>query len=68
MPSTTLQTRADAVVTAWLEGAESAFGETNPAGPLYVGGAVAEAALVDATNAIFTQCSSCTGSMNSYCC
>ena len=67
MSKTTL-TRADEIVAAWLDGAESAHGELNPAGPLYVGGAATEAALVDASNALFTACSSCTGSLNSWCC
>lgn len=61
-------TRAEALVSAWLDGAESADGELNPAGPLYVGGAATEAALTDATDALFTACSSCTGSMTTWCC
>ncbi|MFF0431178.1 DUF6229 family protein [Streptomyces sp. NPDC004327] len=61
-------TRADDIVTAWLQGAESAFGTDNPAGPLYVGGAAGEAALTDGTEALLTGCSSCTGSLHSYCC
>ncbi|MBN3930785.1 hypothetical protein IQ279_14260 [Streptomyces verrucosisporus] len=67
MPQATL-TRADEIVAAWLDGAESSHGELSPAGPLYVGGDATEAALVDATDALFTACSSCSGSMNSYCC
>ncbi|MFE5297219.1 DUF6229 family protein [Streptomyces sp. NPDC056632] len=61
-------TRTDDIVTAWLQGAESAFGADNPAGPLYVGGAAGEAALTDGTEALLTGCSSCTGSWHSYCC
>ncbi|MHC0430991.1 DUF6229 family protein [Streptomyces sp. O3] len=61
-------TRTDEIVTAWLQGAETACGTDNPAGPLYVGGAAGEAALTDATEAMFTACSSCSGSMHSYCC
>ncbi|MFJ9824825.1 DUF6229 family protein [Streptomyces sp. NPDC101160] len=61
-------TRADEIVTAWLQGAESALGADNPAGPLYVGGAAGEAALTDGTEALLTGCSSCTGSLHSYCC
>ncbi|MFE0701684.1 DUF6229 family protein [Streptomyces sp. NPDC058872] len=61
-------TRTDEIVAAWLQGAETAFGTDNPAGPLYVGGAAGEAALTDATEALFTGCSSCTGSLHSYCC
>ncbi|MFP8961533.1 DUF6229 family protein [Streptomyces nanhaiensis] len=61
-------TRADEIVAAWLDGAESSHGELNPAGPLYVGGAATEAALVDATDALFTACSSCTGSLTTFCC
>ncbi|MFJ5709436.1 MULTISPECIES: DUF6229 family protein [unclassified Streptomyces] len=60
--------RTDEIVTAWLQGAETALGEYNPAGPLYVGGAAGEAALTDATEALFTGCSSCSGSWHSYCC
>lgn len=45
MPQTSVATTA--VLDAWLAGAESAYGQTNPAGPLYVGGAAAEAALTD---------------------
>ncbi|MFH0242841.1 DUF6229 family protein [Streptomyces sp. HK10] len=67
MPQATL-TRADEIVAAWLDGAESSHGEPNPAGPLYVGGAATEAALVDATDALFTACSSCTGSLTTFCC
>lgn len=39
MPQTSVATIA--VLDAWLAGAESAYGQTNPAGPLYVGGAAA---------------------------
>lgn len=67
MPTTTL-TRVDQIVDAWLDGADSAYGESNPAGPLYVGGIATEAALVDATEALFTACSSCSGSMTTMCC
>ncbi|WP_426368082.1 DUF6229 family protein [Streptomyces sp. E-08] len=66
--SITSITRADEIVTAWLQGAETAFGTDNPAGPLYVGGAAGEAALTDGTEALLTGCSSCTGSLHSYCC
>ncbi|MGF1428002.1 DUF6229 family protein [Kitasatospora sp. LaBMicrA B282] len=59
---------ADAVVEAWLRGAEGADGFANPAGPLYVGGSAAEAALTDASRAVFTHCSSCSGSTVYACC
>lgn len=57
-----------AVIEAWLSGSETAFGEANPAGPLYVGGAAAEAALTDGTDALYARCSSPSGSAGSYCC
>src|SRR5690242_18667939 len=38
---------SSAVLESWLSGSESAHGLANPAGPLYVGGNAAEAALVD---------------------
>jgi len=57
-----------AVLEAWLSGAESAFGQDNPAGPLYVGGAAAEAALTDPADSLYGFCSSPTGSRGSYCC
>lgn len=57
-----------AVLEAWLAGAESAFGQDNPAGPLYVGGAAAEAALTDSADSLYGFCSSPTGSRGSYCC
>lgn len=65
---TATATRVEHVVSAWLTGAETAYGETSPAGPLFVGGAEGEAALTDATDALMTGCSSCTGSWMSYCC
>lgn len=65
---TATATRVDHIVSAWLSGAETAYGECNPAGPRFVGGAEGEAALTDATDALMTGCSSCTGSMQSYCC
>lgn len=68
MSSAILEVRAEQIVAAWLEGAESVHGEANPAGPLYVGGSATEEALVDATDALLTQCSSCSGSVMSYCC
>ncbi|WP_326596653.1 DUF6229 family protein [Streptomyces sp. NBC_01803] len=68
MPSIRLDSPADLIVAAWLDGAESAYGQDNPAGPLYVGGAATEAALVDAAEALLTRCSSCSGSLGSYCC
>jgi hypothetical protein len=57
-----------AILEAWLSGAETAFGEANPAGPLYVGGAAAEAALTDPTDSLYGFCSSPSGSRGSYCC
>ncbi|RAG85220.1 hypothetical protein DN069_12685 [Streptacidiphilus pinicola] len=56
------------IVDAWLAGAETAFGKDNPAGPLFVGGGAAEAALTDSTDALMAFCSSPTGSYHSYCC
>ncbi|MFF7636363.1 DUF6229 family protein [Kitasatospora sp. NPDC008050] len=67
MPTLT-RSRTDAVVAAWLGGAEGADGLANPAGPLYVGGAAAEAALAESHEGILTHCSSCSASMHSYCC
>lgn len=55
------------IIALWLTGAETAFGEVNPAGPLYVGGAAAEAAIID-PELPHTGCSSCSGSLRSYCC
>jgi len=55
------------IIALWLNGAEEAYGEVNPAGPLYVGGAAAEAAIID-PELPNTGCSSCSGSLRSYCC
>lgn len=66
MPQTSVSTTA--VLDAWLSGAESAFGQTNPAGPLYVGGAAAEAALTDPSDSLYGFCSSPSGSHGSWCC
>ncbi len=66
MPQTTGSTTA--VLDAWLSGAESAFGQANPAGPLYVGGSAAEAALTDPSDSLYGFCSSPSGSQGSYCC
>jgi hypothetical protein len=57
-----------AILEAWLSGAETAFGEANPAGPLYVGGSAAEAALTDSSDSLYGFCSSPSGSRGSYCC
>jgi hypothetical protein len=61
-------TEPTAILEAWLSGAETAFGEANPAGPLYVGGSAAEAALTDSTDSLYGFCSSPSGSHGSYCC
>jgi hypothetical protein len=61
-------TESAAILEAWLSGAESAFGEANPAGPLYVGGSAAEAALTDSSDSLYGFCSSPSGSRGSYCC
>ncbi|MCX4745784.1 DUF6229 family protein [Kitasatospora sp. NBC_01287] len=61
-------TRADALVAAWLGGAEDAYGQANPAGPLYVGGSAAEAALADSYEGLLTYCSGCTASTHTFCC
>jgi Family of unknown function (DUF6229) len=66
MPQTTVP--AAAVLNAWLSGAESAYGVPNPAGPLYVGGTAAEAALTDPSDVLYGFCSSPSGSAGSYCC
>jgi hypothetical protein len=58
----------DALLDAWLEGAESAQGLANPAGPLYVGGAATEAALTDSVPLMDTGCSACTASRPVVCC
>jgi hypothetical protein len=58
----------DEILAGWLSGSESSHGMNNPAGPLYVGGEATEAALTNATDALYTGCSSCTGSAHSYCC
>ncbi|GHI04071.1 hypothetical protein AQI88_07695 [Streptomyces cellostaticus] len=57
-----------AVLDAWLSGAESAYGRLNPAGPLYVGGTAAEAALTDPSDSLYGFCSSPSGSHGSWCC
>ncbi|WP_327065059.1 DUF6229 family protein [Kitasatospora sp. NBC_01250] len=62
------RSRTDALVAAWLSGAEGVDGLANPAGPLYVGGAAAEAALAESYEGILTHCSSCSASLHSYCC
>ncbi|MFE9095908.1 DUF6229 family protein [Streptomyces sp. NPDC007264] len=56
------------VIEAWLSGAESAYGQSNPAGPLYVGGTAAEAALIDPSDSLYGFCSSPSGSHGSFCC
>ncbi|MEV5957682.1 MULTISPECIES: DUF6229 family protein [unclassified Streptomyces] len=56
------------VIEAWLSGAESAYGQSNPAGPLYVGGTAAEAALTDPSDSLYGFCSSPSGSHGSFCC
>ncbi|MEU3503713.1 DUF6229 family protein [Streptomyces hundungensis] len=56
------------VLHAWLSGAESAYGQLNPAGPLYVGGTAAEAALTDPSDSLYGFCSSPSGSRGSWCC
>jgi Family of unknown function (DUF6229) len=66
--SKTPDARIDAILAGWLSGSETVAGMHNPAGPLYVGGAETEAALTDAADMLLTKCSSCTGSLNSYCC
>ena len=63
-----MDSRIDEIVAGWLSGSESTQGVNNPAGPLYVGGEATEAALTNATDALYSRCSSCTGSLNSYCC
>ncbi|PKW05549.1 hypothetical protein SAMN05428944_7425 [Streptomyces sp. 1222.5] len=60
--------RTAAVLEAWLSGAETAYGEVNPAGPLYVGGTAAEAALTDPSDSLYGFCSSPSGSRGSWCC
>jgi hypothetical protein len=67
MPST-LDSQVGPLMAAWLGGAESAFGRSNPAGPLFVGGEAGEAALTDSTDSLMAFCSSPTGSAHSYCC
>jgi hypothetical protein len=57
-----------AVLEAWLSGSTSAHGLANPAGPLYVGGSAAEAALTDPTDMLYAFCSSPSGSAGSFCC
>ncbi|WP_369386453.1 DUF6229 family protein [Streptomyces sp. CG1] len=66
MPQSSVQ--AHVVLDAWLTGAESAFGQVNPAGPLYVGGSAAEAALTDPSDSVYGFCSSPSGSHGSWCC
>ncbi|MEU5597557.1 MULTISPECIES: DUF6229 family protein [unclassified Streptomyces] len=66
MPQTRVSTAA--VLDAWLSGAESAYGQANPAGPLYVGGTAAEAALTDPSDSLYGFCSSPSGSHGSWCC
>lgn len=58
----------DAVVSAWLAGAESADGFANPAGPLFVGGVETEQALGDPGELLLTRCSACTASRPGFCC
>jgi len=67
MPKMT-DARINEILNGWLSGSEAVSGMANPAGPLFVGGAATEDALTDATDVLFTRCSSCTGSLNSYCC
>ncbi|WP_239470328.1 DUF6229 family protein [Archangium violaceum] len=60
--------RVEEILSGWLSGSETSLGMLNPAGPLYVGGAATENALTDASDALVTRCSSCSGSAGSYCC
>lgn len=68
LTETPVRTKVDGIVSGWLAGMESVQGFDNPAGPLYVGGAATEKALVDDGDLLLTRCSSCTGSGGSYCC
>jgi len=60
--------RAQQILSGWLSGAATAGGANNPAGPLYVGGEKTETALTDPSEALYSRCSSCSGSGGSFCC
>lgn len=59
---------AEEIVSSWLTGAPVLAGVANPAGPLYVGGVSTETALAEASDSLYTGCSSCTASFHVYCC
>lgn len=67
MPKMT-DAQVNEVLSSWLSGSEHAHGLTNPAGPLYVGGAETEASLIDTDSLLATNCSMCTASRPVYCC
>lgn len=67
MPKMT-DAQVNEVLSGWLSGSEHAHGLTNPAGPLYVGGAETESSLTDTDFLLFTGCSACTASRPVYCC
>ncbi len=67
MPKMT-DAQVNEILAGWLSGSESAHGMTNPAGPLFVGGAETETSLTDASYALFTGCSACTASRPAVCC
>ncbi|NBD11050.1 MULTISPECIES: DUF6229 family protein [Corallococcus] len=56
------------VVKGWLSGDEESQGMTNPAGPVFVGGARTEQALTESNLVADTGCSSCTASAHVFCC
>ncbi|NNC21005.1 hypothetical protein HRD49_27895 [Corallococcus exiguus] len=56
------------VVEGWLAGNEESQGMTNPAGPLFVGGARTEQALTESNLVADTGCSGCTASIDVHCC
>lgn len=62
------QAKIDGIVSGWLLGNATVQGFDNPAGPLYVGGAATEEALVDDSDLLVTPCSACTASRPSFCC
>jgi hypothetical protein len=64
----TKKTAVQDVVAGWLSGDEESHGLTNPAGPVFVGGARTEQALTESNLVADTGCSSCSASSTAFCC
>ncbi|MGC0416364.1 DUF6229 family protein [Embleya sp. AB8] len=56
------------VVNAWRSGAETADGQDNPAGSLYIGGSATEQGLTEIDVAAISCGTACSASRTRYCC